>query len=158
MDYEQLILDAVDRWESLSQQKEEIATEILKLRQFIYAAMNLLPDEKRIEFQDHFAHMAARFGGLTDAVREVLKLAAQRQTYFTAVEVRDQLIKAGFDFTDYSSNPLASVNTTIKRFKESEVEYKEIGGVAAYRWIVRFPRMARTLPGAVPGIPGAHKK
>jgi hypothetical protein len=41
----------------------------------------------------------------------------------------------GFDFSSYKSSPLASISTTLKRFKPEDVETAEIDGVAAYRWI-----------------------
>jgi hypothetical protein len=139
-EYKLLLISSLEKFVTLSRQKEEIEAEVVKLRQFIYATMNMLPENERMKFQAEAAELAAEVAGLTDAVREVLKLATQRKTYFTAAQVRDQLVKTGFDFSQYSSNPLASVNTTVKRFKPSDVETVMIDGVAAYRWIFRFPR------------------
>jgi hypothetical protein len=139
--YKQLLVETLEKFVRLSRQREEIEAELIKLRQFAYATMNMLPDAERMKHQAEFADMAAESGGLTDAVREVLKLATQRRVYFTAAQVRDHLVKAGFDFSQYSSNPLASVNTTIKRLKPSDVESTTVDDVAAYRWIFRFPRL-----------------
>ena len=141
IDYRALLDEALEKYTVLFGQKEAIDAELLKLRQFIYATTNMLPDAERSIYQAELAQLASLAGGLTDAVRESLKLATQRQTYFSAAEVRDHLVKSGFDFSLYSSNPLASVNTTIKRFKSSDVESTVIDGVAAYRWIFRFPRL-----------------
>jgi hypothetical protein len=140
IDYRQLLVESLEKFVILSRQKEEIEAEIIKLRQFVYATMNMLPDAERMKYQAEFSGLAAEVAGLTDAVREALKLATQRLTYFTAAQVRDHLVKAGFDFSQYSSNPLASVNTTIRRLKPSDVESTTVDGVAAYRWIFRFPR------------------
>lgn len=134
-------MEAIEKYQNNRQKQQELDVENIKLRQFIYATMNLLPDKERLIFQAQVANMAASLSSLKDAVCEVLKLAAQRNDYFTVVEVKEHLEKAGFDFSEYSSNPLASVNTTIKRFKDTEVQCKEINGVAAYRWILRFPRV-----------------
>ena len=85
-------------------------------------------------------------GNLTDSVRETLKLATQRDCYWTATEVRDQLKNAGFDFSQYTSNPLSSVNTVLRRFKPSEVETIARDGVMSYRWVSRI-RENETEPG-----------
>lgn len=139
-DYRQLMIEGIEKWGFLTQQRAEIDAEILKLRQFLHGTMNMLSNTDKRIFQAQLANMEARSGGLVEAVREILKMATHTQTYFTAAEVRDNLIKAGFDFSEYRSNPLASVNTTIRRFKSSDVERKDVNGVAVYRWIFRFPR------------------
>lgn len=139
--YRELLVEALEKFGILSRQREEIEAEIIKLRQFIYAAVNMLSDSERPYFDSALVELTAENGGLTDAVREALKLATQRKTHFTAAQVRDQLVMAGFDFSQYSSNPLASVNTTIKRLKPSDVESITVDGVAAYCWIFRFPRL-----------------
>jgi hypothetical protein len=141
MDYHKLLQKALDKALSLTVQREEINAEILKLRQFIYATMNMLPEKERSLFQDEIAALASQMGGLTDSIRETLKLATQRQTFFSAVDVRDHLVKAGFDFSQYSSNPLASVNTALRRFKPSEVETVTDDDTTVYRWIIRSPRL-----------------
>jgi hypothetical protein len=142
-DYRKPLEEALDRYAVLFAQKEALIAELLKLRQFIYATINMLPDNERGVYQAKLTEFSALTGGLTDAVRETLKLAAQRQTYFSASEVRNHLVKSGFDFSRYTSNPLASVNTVLRRFKPGEVETTTIEGVIAYRWIFRFPRLSR---------------
>jgi hypothetical protein len=71
--------------------------------------------------------------GLTEAIRSVLK--KNYRQWLTVTQVRDRLESAGFDFSSYKSSPLASISTTLKRFKAEDVETAEIDGVAAYRWI-----------------------
>ena len=71
--------------------------------------------------------------GLTEAIRSVLK--KNYRQWLTVTKVRDQLKSAGFDFSGYKSSPLASISTTLKRFKSEDVEAAEIDNVAAYRWI-----------------------
>jgi hypothetical protein len=126
----------------LSKQRNEIDSKLFKLRQFIYATVNMLPDTERNVYQAEIAQLAAQMGSLTDSVREILRLAAQRNSYFTAAEVRDQLVKAGFDFSGYTSNPLASVNTILRRLKGSEVEVTKRNGIAAYRWKAQIGQLS----------------
>src|SRR5208337_2582458 len=101
---------------------------------------NMLPDEQRQAYNDRFDELTSKSGGLTEAIEDILKYATSEGKYLTVSQVRDHLKKAGFDFSRYTSNPLASVNTVIKRFKPSDVESTTIDGVTAYRWIFRFPR------------------
>jgi hypothetical protein len=55
--------------------------------------------------------------------------------WLTATNVRDHLVGLGFDFSGYSTNPLASVSTTLRRMKPEEVETTTVdGGVTAYQW------------------------
>jgi hypothetical protein len=141
IDFRKLLDEALQKFAVLFKQRGEIDAELLKLRQFIYATTNMLPEEEKGTFQAGLAELAAQMGGPTEAVREILKFAAQEQTYFAATEVRDHLVKSGFDFSSYNSNPLASVNTILRRFKPGEVETTQRDGAKAYRWILCFPRV-----------------
>ena len=139
-DYRQLLETALQESSRLSKEREEIDVKLQRLRHFVYATVNMLPDAERNVYQAEIAMLASRVGSLTDSVRETLKLATERNSYWTATEVRDQLKNAGFDFSQYTSNPLASVNTVLRRFKPDEVETSTRDGVRAYRWVTRFPR------------------
>src|SRR5262249_30273560 len=87
------------------------------------------------DYEAQLEALASQMGGLTEAVKDALKLATISRGFVTATQVRDHLLKAGFDFSRYSSNPLASVNTTLRRFKADEIETSETeSGVTCYRW------------------------
>src|ERR1700722_7907406 len=133
INYSQLLKNALNESTELSSERARIDARLLKLQQFIYAAINLLPEEERSMYQAEVATLASQFGNLTDSIREILKLATQRETFFTAAEVRDQLKSAGFDFSEYTSNPLASVNTILRRFRGDEVEVSKRAGVTVYK-------------------------
>ena len=136
----QVLRHALKEFADLSRQREEIDSKLLNLRQLIYATLNMLPEGQRAVYQAEIAELAAEMGSLTGSVKEILKLAAQRNLYFTAAEVRDRLVKAGFDFSQYQSNPLISVNTILRRFKASQVEITKHDRVPAYRWKARASR------------------
>lgn len=136
-EYRHTLNKAVDEASTLARQRAEIDSKLSKLRHAIYALSNLLPDNERTIFQSELTELASQTGNLTDSIREVLKLAAQRNTFLTAAEVRDQLKTMGFDFSEYTSNPLASVNTTLRRFKFDEVETRKRNGTTEYRWVVQ---------------------
>jgi hypothetical protein len=139
-DYKTIIDESFEKFALLYAQRENLDAELLKLRQFIYATINMLADEQRQAYNDRFDELTSQTGGLTEAIKDILKVTVLEGKYVTVAQVRDHLKKAGFDFSRYTSNPLASVNSVLKRFKPSEVESTTIDGVAAYRWICRFPR------------------
>jgi hypothetical protein len=135
-DYNAVLSDALTQLEMLRQKAREIEVDISKLTQFIYAAMNMVPDDQRVDFIAKLDELAfdedIRSVGLKDAITRIL--AAHPEKWFTSVEVRDDLLASRFNFTAYKANPLASVSTTLKRIKPEEAETTTIDGVTAYRW------------------------
>lgn len=138
-DYEKVLGEAMAKIAELATTRDAIDIELAKLRQFIFATLNMLPDEKRKFYERTFAEsqkfVESRYASLTEAIKKVLQEFPNQ--YHTASQVRDRLVNQGFDFTYYTSNPLASVYTTLKRMKAEEVETSEIEGVAAFRWKLR---------------------
>jgi hypothetical protein len=133
--YLEMILPAVKRLREIADQSEELHVEAAKLRQWINATANMLPDDQRISVQRMLGlaelDEGLRRAGLYDAVRQVLE--RHPKEFLTVARVRDELLHT-FDFSRYRSNPLASVSTALRRFKRTDVEVTEIAGVTAYRW------------------------
>ncbi len=132
-----LINGAFEKLEELQNDRETIEAETMKLEQLIAAAANMLPDDARtlvIQRMEMLRELSRfRDVGLTDAIRSVLRQGSG--DWLTATNVRDRLLSLGFDFTAYSTNPLASISTTLRRMKPEEVETTTVdGGVASYRW------------------------
>ena len=50
------------------------------------------------------------------------------------VEVREALLAAGFDFSNYTSNPLSSIHTTLKRMMPDELISETRADGQVYRW------------------------
>jgi hypothetical protein len=123
--------------QKLQRQRDELDVEIAKSKQFIAATANMLNDRQRDTVLQLMGTIEAgkmmAEAGLTEAIRSVLK--KNYRQWLTVTQVRDRLESAGFDFSSYKSSPLASISTTLKRFKAEDVETAEIDGVAAYRWI-----------------------
>jgi hypothetical protein len=70
---------------------------------------------------------------LSECCRDILR---KKQDWMTPVEIRDALLAAGFDFSNYTSNPLSSIHTTIKRMVPDEVATANHHGRGqVYRWI-----------------------
>lgn len=84
---------------------------------------------------------------LTNAVRNVFK--SDPASKLTAIEVRDKLVGAGFDSSEFN-NLLASIHTTLKRLAQSEelLTSKTDDGKTAYRLNPDFklPALPRVMP------------
>jgi hypothetical protein len=151
-DYKAALNAAMKRFSELCDQRDRIEVEMSKLRQFIHATENMLSDEERA---NHLAIIAmameraeSKEVGLTEAIRRILQ-AETTGAWITVAQVRDRLVNSGFDFSGYMSNPLASVSTTMKRFKPEEIETIETEGVTAYRWKGARPGVL----GKIPDVP-----
>ena len=94
--------------------------------------MNQLPEQEVAAFEDELQRLVAGGAGLSDSVRTAL--SKNRKLFMTATAVRDEMKRAGFDFGNYSSNPLASVHSVLKRLKPDEVDRQVVAGVMAWRW------------------------
>jgi hypothetical protein len=136
-----ILEDSIRDYGTLSKERDEIDARLTRLRRFISAALDMLAEADRGGYQAEFAAVASQTGSLTDSIRETLKLATQKDSYLTAGEVRDYLKNSGFDFSQYTSNPLSSVNTILRRFKPDEVETSTRDGVKAFRWAAHVPRL-----------------
>jgi hypothetical protein len=88
---------------------------------------------------------------LTEACRKALRESKRRMS---AVEVKKAVESGGFDFSGYTSNPLSSIHTTLKRLKESgDAKETTLEGTKYYQWIIR---RTETPPIAVgTGVPAA---
>jgi hypothetical protein len=126
--YEEIIKNSLQRFRDLYRQREEIDVELAKLRQFLGATLNMVPEKQRTRWQkeidDAFKRATANVTSLADSVR---RLFQDRPDYgFTASTIRGMLLDAGFDFSSYVSNPLSSVSTTLRRMVETgELDTRE---------------------------------
>jgi hypothetical protein len=134
-DYLGLVIAAMNKIEKLQKDREALHIETAKLEQFVFATSNFLSDEHRhlvTERMRLFQDLTrVRDAGLTDAIRAVLTAEGD---WLSTTQVRDRLISLQYDFSSYTTNPLASVSTTLKRMKPEDVEIGTRDGVAAYRW------------------------
>jgi len=135
-EYAEILRSTIRKLRSLIAERDEKELDISKARQFARALINMLPDDERQRMERYLrlvdtSDMINRMG-LADAVRNVLVHSPKQ--WFTVAQVRDVLRDTGFDFSRYTSNPLSSVSTTLRRFKSPHFEKMEIDGVTAYRW------------------------
>ena len=132
IDYKILLENIFQKAEQLLQVRDSTEVEIAKLNQLFCATLNMVPDDQRLVFKNRMVEMGAiKDSGLNEGIRNVL-LAADG--WMTCTMVRDMLIKVGFDFSSYGSNPLPSICTALRRWKPEGVEAGKVNGVNAYRW------------------------
>ena len=133
--YRKILLKEIQKLRSLIQRRDDTELDIAKTRQFVRATLNMLPDDERQKMEKLLAYVDnsdnQSRAGLAEAIRGVLERSPKR--WFTVAQVRDALRDSGFDFSRYTSNPLSSVSTTLKRFKSPNIESTEIDDVTAYR-------------------------
>jgi hypothetical protein len=128
---------------TLTAQRQDIDREIEKVTQMLSACYNMLTEDQQRNWSDTFT-LAIEFHkreemGLTDAIRNILQADPKRS--FTPIQIRDRLQELGFDFSEYTSNPLSSVHSVLKRFKPEEVKTTDGVEGKRYQWItMQFPR------------------
>jgi hypothetical protein len=132
-DYTKVAMDALIKYSALVAQKEELEIEIAKVNHFLLATISLLPDDQHERYLAMIGTIGSGPAGLGDAIRQALK---RRPRWFTVTQVRDELLQSKFDFSGYTTNPLASVSTTLRRMKDAEIQKatNKSRGVTMYRW------------------------
>jgi hypothetical protein len=152
--YKEILEHTLSRISEIIRQKSDLDAEAARLSQLLFATINMVSDEDRIpvlqKWYDLFQKQFSRESTLIDAIRKVLRDASRQ--WLTVKETRDRLIASGFDFSEYMSNPLASVSSTLVRLKEKkEVEANTVEGVTAYRLKhTRSSRLAKAFANAKP--------
>jgi paraquat-inducible protein B len=68
---------------------------------------------------------------LTECCRDILRA---KKDWMSPVEIREALMAAGFDFSNYTSNPLSSIHTTLKRMVPEELATETRSDGQVYRW------------------------
>ncbi len=135
-EYEQLLRNSLQRFRDLFEKREEIDVELVKLRQFMYATLNMVPDDERPRWEtaidDAVRKATASTASLADSIRRVFE---DNPAYiFTLGGIKEKLLEAGFDFSSYKSNPLSSISTTLRRMVDmGELDARDdLDGVTGY--------------------------
>ncbi len=131
IDYMEMLGTLSEQFNELRHKRTQIEVDLTKLGQLIKATVNMLPLDVRKEIEPTIDGMLEDEKlGLSDAVKIALKSQA---TWKTPVEIRDFLNEIGFDFSQYTANPLTSIATTLKRMVPDDAEVKTEDGQIAYR-------------------------
>lgn len=126
----------------LGAEQRRINSEMEKATEMLKASFANMSDEERVKFVDSFItaleQIEKKEVGLTEAIRTLLQSNSNK--WFHAVSVRGSLKASGFDFSGYTSNPLASIHAVLKRFKRTEVKVRKgAAGLKEYRWTQPVP-------------------
>ncbi len=114
INYEEILDQTLTKMEGLIQKRNRIDVEITKLRDTVRVLSTMVREneEQMRRWGAILGWASLNTPNLTDSVRA--KLRAAGNAGMTALEARDQLQSAGFDFSGFT-NPLASIHTTLKR-------------------------------------------
>jgi len=148
-EYLRIFQDHLTKLRRLALQQLETRNEIEKVIHMLSATYSMLSENDQKAVSDAFKTVVrlteGQERGLTEAIKSVLQ--SNPKGWFNAIEVRDQLQESGFDFSGYTSNPLSSVHSVLKRFKQTEVKTRiGIDASKEYQWIMRFPRLSKRRP------------
>jgi hypothetical protein len=152
IDYKHILIQAFKEFADILTQRQESDLKLAQKEQFIRATMYQLPDNDRAIFEELLDKLLTGPTGLSASIRGILN--ANPRKWYTAAQVRDALIKSGFDFANYASNPLASIHSALKRLKAEEAEMTTNDGVMVWRWKSAhvMPRARRRVPFAASGL------
>ena len=134
MNYADMLSNALNDLINLNQKRKALNAEINKLKQFVEATLAIASVAVRDEFKDYAYEVLEALSvntSLADSIREVFD--ANSEIGFSVADVRRSLAETGFDFTSYTSNPLSSISTTLRRMAASgELRSAEISGFKVY--------------------------
>ena len=132
IDYLQMLRQLLAERDSWNGKHEEAKRQILCLDALILATEKMLPPEQSTQGELLYVQLDHRPPGLTMGIR--LCLSDPRHGWLTPVDIRNYLFEIRFGLENYTSNPLTSIHTTLKRMVSDEVEVKELpSGGKAYR-------------------------
>ena len=128
MDYSQLFAQLAEECESVLRRRHEAYAELSRLASLIRTIVSMLRPQEQSRAEQLLERLENRPAGVTALVR----LALANGEWQTTRQIRDFLVRAGW-FAAYKSNPLASIQTTLRRLTPSTVEAKTSGGTSLYR-------------------------
>lgn len=137
-EYVTIFEEHLEKFRKLGQERRRIQAETEKVVEMLKASFGMMSDDERTQFVQLFVaattELAKEELGLTEAIRKLLESSPKE--WFDAIKVRDRLMASCFDFSHYTSNPLASVHAVLKRFKRKEVKTRQnAAGLKEYRFV-----------------------
>ncbi|MGA2716245.1 MAG: hypothetical protein ABSG41_24375 [Bryobacteraceae bacterium] len=137
----------------ITSRREELDRQISGLQQSLqglslYATAGDKPVEATVNYDETIAKLMQRGRGITSGLspsgertKTLIEccrtILSHKAGWMSALDVRQALHAARFDFSEYKSNPLSSIHTTLKRIAESEqawTHHDASAGENLYRW------------------------
>jgi hypothetical protein len=129
IDYYATIADSASQLVRLDKERKRIEREAQNHRELIVASIKMLPDEEQGRFLRILGDaVITRKVRLTDAIREALSTS----DWLTASEVKTRIERRGFDFSAFTTNPVSSIYSILKRDKAVDSQAGE-SGTAVFR-------------------------
>jgi hypothetical protein len=128
--YRDAATDGIAEIEKLVARKKDVESEISRLSHLVAANIAMLPASQRSDLGIKFREAKGPSG-----LKEAVFYALSAEKYLSAAQVRDVLKEKGYDLLS-QVNALASVSTTLRRFKNSEhptVISKKEGDTTVYK-------------------------
>jgi hypothetical protein len=143
MDYVRLLDELVREHQRCQERRLEADRELARLLALIRSTVRLLPAEHQSRGEHILDRLENRPVGLTAMIR----LALSNGAWHTPRDIRDALVAGGW-FAAYTSDPLPSVHTTLKRMMPETVESKADSGKGRLYRLRRGEPLARARAGA----------
>jgi hypothetical protein len=104
--------------------RDKLDVQITNLKTLAEATYELMDGKEQAAYSEALKELHKSDQSLTEEIRRVLLLSAP----VTPTEIRDHLVRSGYDFSRYQSNPLVSIHSTLNRIKdELEIVTREDG-------------------------------
>jgi superfamily II helicase len=131
-EYAKSFMRHVERIADLVERSEELDKQIEKLKRLAAATYDLMDEDEKVAYSEALKKVDQSDQSLTQALRRVLTQAGRE--YLSPMQIREQLVRSGYNFDGYQSNPLVSVHSTLNRMKD-ELEVVILGeGAKGYRF------------------------
>jgi len=131
IDYTRILDELLQQHAELVEKRDALEIEIGRVSQLAQFTFLLLPPGERARVAGAIGRLESQSLGLKAAVRIILN--TEKQRWFTPPDVRDRIKEIGLPL-DLGTNPLASINTTLRRLVPDELETKTLdNGQTAYR-------------------------
>jgi hypothetical protein len=108
--------------------RDKLDLEITNLRALAEATYELLDEKEKVANSDALKELRKSDQSLTDEIRRVLVFHVP----VTPTEIRDHLVRSGYNFSRYQSNPLVSIHSTLNRLKDELDIVTREDGTKAY--------------------------
>jgi hypothetical protein len=114
-EYGKSFSDHLKQIANLVEHRDKLDGQIDKLKKLASANYELMDDKEKAAYSGAFEELNRSDQSLTHEVRRALMLGGGE--YLTPTQIRDRLVKSGYDFSRYQSNPLVSIHSTLNRMK-----------------------------------------
>ena len=114
-EYGKSFSDHLKQIANLVEHRDKLDEQIVKLKTLAVATYELMDDKEKAAYSEVFEELNKSDQSLTHEIRRALMLGGGE--YLTPTQIRDRLVKSGYDFSRYQSNPLVSIHSTLNRMK-----------------------------------------